>query len=167
MLKNHTITTTARKRWCISLLALLLVMAQPVFSQSKYIKKYKPLADSLSQKYEIPVAVILGVAIIESGAGNSRNSKMLHNHFGIVGKNDLLKTDGIRSRYKQFPNAAASYLAFCKLVKKKKFYDKLKGNTDYKLWLEAMSKAGYSEAPVEWKTNITAAIRKHKLGAIR
>jgi flagellum-specific peptidoglycan hydrolase FlgJ len=163
MLKNHTITTACRKTL---LVILLLVASLVVFSQSKYIKKFKPLADSLSEKYEIPVAVILGVAIIESGAGTSRNSKLLHNHFGIVGKNKLLKEKGIKSRYKQFDDDRASYFAFCKLVKKKKFYDKLKGNKDYKLWLEAMTQAGYSEAPVEWKQNISAAIRKHKLSAI-
>lgn len=161
MLKNRAITTACSR----ILLVILLLSSHAVFGQSKYIKKFKPLADSLAEKYEIPVAVILGVAIIESGAGTSRNSKLLHNHFGIVGKNDLMKTKGIKSRYKQFDDAASSYIAFCKLLKKKKFYDRLKGNMDYNLWLEAMTKAGYSEAPVSWKQNITAAIRKHKLSA--
>jgi flagellum-specific peptidoglycan hydrolase FlgJ len=142
---------------------LLLISIQPVVAQSAYVKKYKPLADSLAEKYEIPVAVILGVAIIESGSGTSRNSKLLNNHFGIVGKNDLLKTKGIRSRYKQYPDVASSYVGFCKLVKKRKYYDKLKGNMDYKVWLEVMSKSGYTEAPEEWKKRITSAIRKHKL----
>lgn len=164
MMKNYTITTTCLRKWLIAV--FLIVLVSPVLAQSKYIKQYKPLADSLSKEYEIPVAIILGVAIIESGAGTSRNSKLLNNHFGIVGKNDLLKTKGIRSRYKQYPDVTSCYVAFCKLVKKKKYYDKLKGNPDYKLWLEAMSKAGYSEAPLEWKQNIGAAIRKHKLSSI-
>jgi len=34
---------------------------------------------------------------------------------------------------------------------------------DHKAWLEAISKAGYSTVPDEWKRNITAAIRKHNL----
>lgn len=148
------------------LTVLVLLLAQFVLAQSPYVKKYKPLADSLSEEYKIPTAVILGVAIIESGAGTSRNSKMLNNHFGIVGKNDLLKTKGIKSRYKQYPSVRASYIAFCNLVKKRKYYDKLKGNMDYRLWLNAMSNAGYSEMPVEWRTRIAAAIRKHKLSAI-
>lgn len=144
---------------------LLLTLVQVLPAQSGYIRKYGPLADSLAREYKIPVAVILGVAIIESGSGTSRNSKLLNNHFGIVGKNDLMKTKGVKSRYKQFKSVTDSYVAFCKLVKKRKYYEKLKGNNDYNLWLDAMSKAGYSEVPEEWKKKIASCIRKHKLSA--
>ncbi|MEO8403467.1 MAG: glucosaminidase domain-containing protein [Chitinophagaceae bacterium] len=166
MHKKSSIPMIAPTKWRKILLAIfVLALFQPVLGQSKYIKKFRPLADSLAAEYEIPAAVILGVAIIESGSGTSRNSKLLNNHFGIVGKNDLMKTKGVRSRYKQYPSSRASYIAFCKLVKKKKFYDKLKGNKDYMLWLDAMSNAGYSEAPVQWKERISAAIKKNKLSA--
>ena len=164
MHRKYTIKTAGSGTWRRRVLTILLLISiQPVIAQSAYIKKYKPLADSLAGEYEIPVAVILGVAIIESGSGTSRNSKLLNNHFGIVGKNDLYKTKGIRSRYKQFKDVRSSYVAFCKLLKKRKYYDKLKGNMDYRLWLEEISKAGYTEAPEEWKKRITSAIRKHKL----
>jgi flagellum-specific peptidoglycan hydrolase FlgJ len=164
MLNIQSIRLVSFEKWRKkTLIFILLLASQLVFAQSKYIKQYKPLADSLSKEYKIPVSVILGVAIIESGAGTSRNSKLLHNHFGIVGKNDLLKTKGIKSRYKQFKSAADSYQAFCKLLKKRKYYDKLKGNMNYHLWLDAMSKHGYSEEPEQWKQRITAAIRKSKL----
>ena len=146
---------------------LLVLLAQPLYSQSKYIKKYRPLADSLESQYGVPSAIILGVAIIESGAGQSRNAKMLNNHFGIVGKNDVLRTKGIKTRYKQYPSIRASYLGFTGLMTRKKFYKKLKGNMDYKLWLDAMSKAGYSEEPEIWKQRITSAIKKHKLASNR
>jgi Bax protein len=166
MLKNHSITIACADKWSRNLLILFfLVLVQPVFGQSKYVKKYKPLADSLSKEYKIPVSIILGVAIIESGSGTSRNSKLLNNHFGIVGNNDLLKTKGIKSRYKQYPDVTSSYIAFCKLLKKRKYYDKLKGNNNYLLWLDAISKAGYSEAPEDWKQKIAGAIRKNKLSA--
>ncbi len=145
------------------LTAVLTIALLPVFSQSSYIKTYRPVADSLSEIYGIPAAVILGVAIIESGAGSSRNCKLLNNHFGIVGKNNLLKTKGIKSRYKQYPSGAASYAAFCQLMTRKKFYSRLKGNMNYKLWIEAISKVGYSEAPAIWKQRVTTAIKTHKL----
>lgn len=166
MLNIQSIKRVSIEKWRRKTLIILLLLAsQFAFAQSKYIKQYKPLADSLSEEYKIPTAVILGVAIIESGAGTSRNSKLLHNHFGIVGKNDLLKTKGIKSRYKQFDSVADSYYAFCKLLKKRKYYDKLKGNKNYHLWLDAMSKHGYSEDPEGWKQKITAAIKKSKLSA--
>ena len=149
------------RRTGMLLLAVLLLLTSR--AQTRYIDMYRPLADSLSVVYGIPASVMLGVAIIESGSGTSRNAKLLNNHFGIVGKNNLLKTKGIRSRYKQYPSVRASYIGFCQMLTRKRFYQKLKGNNDYKLWLEAMSKAGYSEAPVQWKTRISAAIRKYKL----
>jgi Bax protein len=152
------------KKWLTGLFAALLLFAlQPASSQSKYIRKYRPIADSLSEIYGIPTSVLLGIAIIESGAGSSRNCKLLNNHFGIKGKNDLLKTKGIRTAYKQYPDGRSSYVAFSKLMARKKFYPKLKGNMDHSLWLDAISKSGYSTVPDEWKRNITAAIRKHKL----
>ena len=51
------------------LLFFLLIVFQTVSGQSKYIRQYKPVADSLSDIYGIPTSVMLGVAIIESGAG--------------------------------------------------------------------------------------------------
>ena len=155
---------------CRSLHFLLIILSLasfgPVSGQSKYIKAYKPIADSLSSVYGIPSSVMLGIAIIESGAGKSRNCKLLNNHFGIKGKNNLLKTKGIKTAYKQYPDGRASYISFSKLMTRKKFYSKLKGTMDHKLWLEAISKSGYSTVPEEWKRNISAAIRKHKLAAM-
>jgi len=92
--------------------------------------------------------------------------KLLNNHFGVKGKNNLVKTHGIKSSYKQYADGRASYVAFCKLMTRKKFYQKLKGKKDHKLWLDAISKAGYSTVPDEWKKNIIAAIRKHKLAEV-
>jgi Bax protein len=141
----------------------LLFSCQSLLAQSKYIKKYRPLADSLSSVYGVPASIILGVAILESGSGTSRNCKLLNNHFGIVGKNDLLKTKRIKTRYKQYPDSLASYVDFCKLMTKKKFYKKLKDNSDHKLWADAISKAGYSEIPEYWRTKVLETIRKNKL----
>jgi flagellum-specific peptidoglycan hydrolase FlgJ len=124
------------------------------------------MADSLSSAYGVPASIILGVAILESGSGTSRNCKLLNNHFGIVGKNDLLKTKGIKTRYKQYPDSLASYVDFCKVIKKKNFYKKLKNNNDYKLWADAISKAGYSEVPEYWKTKVLETIKKNKLAVL-
>jgi len=140
-----------------------IFFAFTVSGQTSYIKKYRPLADSLSEHYGIPASVILGIAILESGSGTSRNSKLLNNHFGIVGKNNLQKTKGIKSRYKQFKHVRDSYVAFCKIQTRRNFYLKLKGNKDYNLWIDAMSKSNYSEVPDIWKSRVTAIIKQNKL----
>jgi Bax protein len=146
-------------------LAVLLISGGQGFSQSKYVKKFRPMADSLSEVYKIPASVMLGVAILESGSGTSRNCKMLNNHFGVVGKNNLLKTKGVKTRYKQYPDALASYVDFCKVISRKKFYSKMKDNMDHTLWIDLISKTGYSEVPAEWKRKVLETIRKNKLSS--
>jgi len=75
----------------------------------------------------------------------------------------LLKTKRIKTRYKQYNDSLASYVDFCKLMTKKKFYKKLKDSADYVLWAEAISASGYSEIPEYWKTKVVETIRKNKL----
>jgi hypothetical protein len=144
---------------------LVLLLSFPLFalSQSGYVKKYKPLADSLSLEFGIPASVILGVAILESGSGTSRNAKLLKNHFGIVGKNNLAKTKGIKTKYKQYPNVQSSYRDFARLMMKKKFYALLKGNMNEGLWIDAISKASYSEVPGIWKKRVLTTIKANHL----
>lgn len=156
-----------RIRTGLLLVITCLIITGTGWSQKAFIQQYRPLADSLSTEYGIPAAVILGVAIVESGSGTSKNCKLLNNFFGIVGKNNLLKTKGIKSRYKQYPDATASFADFCKLQTRKKYYSKLKGNMDYKVWVEAISKSGYSEAPTTWKQRVSDTIKKNKLSATR
>ena len=148
----------------VLLVILTGLLTVPVFSQKRSFEdKYRGLVDSLAAAYEIPASVILGVSIIESGSGKSRNARLLNNFFGVKGKNKLLKTKGIRSSYKQYPSDTASFADFCGLVSRKKFYPKLKGNRDYRLWTDALSHAGYSEVPVIWEKLINSTIRKHEL----
>jgi len=167
MVKASSIKTRIDHRSVLRILVavLLSLTLLNASGQSKYVKKYRHIADSLADKYEIPVSIILGVAILESGSGTSRNAKLLNNHFGIAGKNNLLKTKGIKSRYKQYPSVRASYADFCGMLTRKKYYKKLKGTKDHKPWIEAMAKARYSEAPLEWKKRINATIKNNKLSA--
>ncbi len=159
---NHRILLGNIRTLVMTALASLILLQIQAQNRS-FEEKYGPLADSLGAAYGIPSSVILGVAIIESGSGKSRNARLLNNFFGIKGKNNLLTTKGIRSSYKQYPNDTASFVSFCGLVSRKKFYSKLKGNPDYRLWTDALSHAGYSEIPETWEKLINSTIRKHQL----
>lgn len=163
--RQFYVLPTIKRPWLLAAIFLLGLSTQ-TFSQARtFITKFRPLADSLSDEYGIPSSVILGVSLLESGSGQSRNCKLLNNYFGMEGKNDLKKTRGIKTRYKQYPNAQASFVDFCRLMTRKKFYKKLKGNMNHSPWLDAISKAGYSEVPELWKERVGIAIRKHKLYA--
>lgn len=143
----------------VFLLSAGIAAAQP----EQFIKKYGPLVDSLESVYGIPASLLLGVSIIESSSGTSRNCRLLNNFFGVKGKNNLLKTKGIRSSYKQYATDTASFVDFCKIVSRKKVYATLKGDMDSKKWVAALSKTGYSEIPATWQSLINGTIRKHRL----
>lgn len=133
---------------------------------AKYVDKYKPLVSELSQKFQIPFSIIMGIAIVESGAGTSKNCKLLKNHFGFVGKNTASESFGIKTKFKQYKTDKESFMDFCTKISQKKFYSKLKGNRNYNLWIIAMSNAGYSESPTVWRRLINNCIVKYKLNNI-
>lgn len=123
-----------------------------------YIQKYDKIATELSQKYGIPKEIILSVAFIESGAGTSKNSKVLNNHFGIVGKNNV---PNYKSRYKSYGSVEESYEAFCQLLSRKKYYSGLKGNMSPEPWVQAIASAGYSTRPEEWKKKVNTVLKQY------
>ncbi|UAY52423.1 glucosaminidase domain-containing protein [Ferruginibacter albus] len=127
---------------------------------TSYIEKYLPLAKELSTQWGIPVAVILGVSILESGSGTSINCRQLNNFFGVKGKNHLRKR---KTKYKQYISARASFEDFCRILSTKKYYAKLKGNTNYNLWLTAMNHHNYAGAKDVWGPRIRSLIKKHRL----
>ncbi|NLR78481.1 glucosaminidase domain-containing protein [Chitinophaga eiseniae] len=146
---------------------LLLMLSNVGFAQqstTNYLKKFKPVSVEIMQETGIPASVILGIAMLESGTGTSRNAKLLHNHFGIVGKNDLAKTkSGHRSVYKQYVTDLASYEHFAELLASKKWFGQMKGNPEFSAWLKKMNHSGYSSAGHEWIRRVTNIINRYKL----
>jgi len=146
---------------------ILILFSNFLFCQNKitqnYIDENKFVAIEYSEKYSIPVEIILGIAIIESGAGQSKIATKLNNHFGIVGKNYV----NYKTRYKQYSNKNKSYLNFCKLIVSKKIYRKLKKEKDYKKWVMGIANSNYSENPKLWQKNLIRAITLYKLYEIK
>ena len=93
----------------------------------KYIDKYKDMATRIMDERGIPVSVILGIAIHESGSGTSKNCVYLHNHFGMIsGKGRKMTPAGFASYYRYFDNDTLSYEHFAQYIINRKFYPKLK-----------------------------------------
>jgi len=129
-----------------------------------YIAKYKHMAVEQMNSHGIPASVIMGISIVESGAGTSPVCKKLKNHFGIVGKNtNSVAKLGYKSKYKEYKTDAQSYAHFSQVVQRKRFYKTLKGNKDYKAWIQALDKANYSSAKQKWVNKIIQTIAKYKL----
>jgi flagellum-specific peptidoglycan hydrolase FlgJ len=67
----------------------VLFFSLKISAQNSYINQYKSLATELSQEFGIPTTVILSIAYMETGGGTSSACKVLNNHFGMTGKNDI------------------------------------------------------------------------------
>ena len=147
----------------ILVLALLAVSFAANAQNKNYLTDHKILASLLGEHYGIPASVILAVAAVESSGGAGPVAKVLNNHFGMVGKNNFVNKRGHKSRYKQYDNEYASYIDFCNMISRKKFYSKLKNNENPKLWIKAMSSSGYSEKPEEWEQKIMSVLLSNKL----
>ena len=168
-MQNAAKTNITKKLWPkrqgIVFLTIILILGFTSFSfgQTKYFTTYGSLADSLEKVYGIPAPIILGVAFHESGAGKSQVATLLNNHFGLKGKNDLVKTHNIKSAYKYYATVADSYAGFCKVISSKKYYPTLKGTSNIDTWLTAISNAGYAANAVTWKASILRVIRIYSL----
>ncbi|MFN5346733.1 MAG: glucosaminidase domain-containing protein [Bacteroidota bacterium] len=132
-------------------------------SQNKFFNEYRSLADSLAAVYQMPASVILAVAYHESGGGSSIIGRRLNNHFGLKGRVVGGDTVSVKSSYKYFAKPADSYIYFCNLVARKKFYPTLKGNKDYKKWVISISNTGYAANAKVWSKHIIGVIEKYHL----
>lgn len=140
------------------LMIFILFFSLKISAQNSYISQYKPFATELSQEFGIPSAIILSIAYVETGGGNSRHCQTLNNHFGMVGKNTVNN-----SKFKSFDSSKESFRAFCEMISRKKYYQKLKGNLDHSTWLNAIASSGYATQPEEWKKKINLVIKKFGL----
>lgn len=148
------------------LVCLLFVMLQAPAQNRvhRYVEQYRDLALAQMKDYQIPASVILGVSIVESGAGTSKLARHFHNYFGVKGSNkNSIQKLGYKSAYKEYSSVEDSYDHFCRILKKKRFYSSVKGDADYKLWLKKMNEANYSTDKQKWVNKVTAVIRKYKL----
>ncbi len=141
-----------------ALSVLIIFFSLTMSGQNSYINQYKSVAAELSQEFGIPAAIILSVAYVETGGGNSKHCQTLNNHFGIVGKNTVNN-----SRFKSFESSKESFRSFCEMISRKKYYQKLKGNLNNSEWLNAIASAGYASKPTEWKQKIKLVIQKFGL----
>ncbi|ATL46101.1 muramidase [Chitinophaga caeni] len=132
-----------------------------------YIAKYKELSIDLMNETGVPASVILGVAMLESGLGSSKNAQLLKNHFGIVGRNNLAKRGmTYRSMYREYASVEDSYKHFVKIVQRKSWFSKVRGTPDHMVWLKYMIKTGYSSAGQTWINRVSNIIKKYNLEAL-
>ena len=163
MEKTSFVSSWRKPLLCFILGYLCIASVNAQSTAQRYIQEHSQLAMKLMQKSGVPASVILGVAMVESSLGRSKSSKVLNNHFGIIGKNDMA-SEGYQSPYRQFRNAESSYESFVQIVASKSFYENLKGSLDFTKWLTNLNKAGYCATNQSvWLRDIKFFINKYSL----
>jgi Bax protein len=151
----------------IFIVSILLIFIEKLPAQHptrSYIEKYQDLAVNLMRESCIPASVIIGVAIIESASGKSRNCKFLKNHFGIkLPKGQVSRIGSKLSSYRRYASDTASYMHFCKLITSKKFYDQIKYDSVYTHWVYFMNRYNYAGEKGVWRNKIVNTIKKYEL----
>lgn len=141
-------------------------LRSPVFlsNAGMYIEEYLYISLHLMISYGIPASVILGIAFVESGGCNSRNCKLLNNHFGIKGpkRYKIPHTKSITS-YRSYDNSEDSFKHFAEIISKRKFYPDLKDKMNYRLWVKAIGLSGYARSHSSWKAKVNSTIVKYQL----
>ncbi len=110
------------------------------------VAKYQKFVDSVAIAYQIPADLILGIGVCESGFGTTKKAKRLNNFFGLRGKYSKVR----KTSYLYFDKPEDGIVAFCEVVARKSFYEKLKGNPDPVVWIKALAKANYARNRKVW-----------------
>lgn len=161
------------------LLTILLISALAVSAQDKkekntsqsYIEKFKDNAIAIMNKSGIPASIILGIAMHESGNGNSAIATHLNNQFGMKGGGTAVYYQNkkkVKSSYKAYDSIMESFEDFARVLQeKKKFANLFTGQlapTDYVGWVKGIQHSGYA-SDRSWGRQVLALINKYNLNA--
>ncbi len=110
------------------------VTSLPKEAVDSYIKRFRQVAQTEAEKFGIPMAAKLAMAILESEAGTHPRALENNNHFGHATPNGY------------YPSAWANWRAHSEMMKAE--YSQLANyNQNLQRWLKELDNTGYSEDP--------------------
>ncbi len=137
----------------MAIILLLFVVSHT----ANYEHSTKTLAQNMSEKYDIPASIFMGVSALESGWGKSRGAKQYNAYFGIKGQYtywEPMERRHVTMSYwnadgeaKAYPNRWHSYNDFGKYITERGLYDecfkcnKLKGEERASCWAWGISRS--------------------------
>lgn len=139
----------------IGMLLLFLNVRSQTHTPITYVDMYDNTSIELMKEYGIPASIILGISMLESGYGTSKLSTKKNNYFGVKKGN----------KYRGYESDIESFRDFCEIISRKKFYESLKYNLDYNIWLNKIRLSGYSTSS-DWSKKVLYYIKKYKLNDI-
>jgi flagellum-specific peptidoglycan hydrolase FlgJ len=146
----------------------LFVSAQKNTPQS-YIEQFKDDAIRIMHETGVPASIVLGVAMHESGCGNSLLAQHLNNQFGVKGSGHITYVNKhnkkVSTAYKRYESVYESYQDFARMMTELPQFTMLPltfGHSDYKGWAHGISSHGYASSHT-WESRVLGIIKKYKL----
>jgi flagellum-specific peptidoglycan hydrolase FlgJ len=150
----------------LSLVSFLMVSAQKNTPQA-YIEQNKGDAIRIMHETGVPASIVLGVAMHESGCGNSALARRLNNQFGVKGGHTVYYNHHkkIHTAYKRYPTIFDSFQDFARIMTERKEFaglaEKL-SHVDYTGWAHGIQRHGYASSH-KWSSQVLALIKKYQL----
>ncbi|MEO8884467.1 MAG: glucosaminidase domain-containing protein [Mucilaginibacter sp.] len=156
----------------ILLITTLLITAVSAFAQKNtsqsYIEQFKDNAISIMHETGIPASIILGIAMHESGNGNSKIAQNLNNQFGVKGGGGAVyysHKKKVKSSYKKYDSILDSFADFARIMTERKQFSHLAESLtqyDYEKWVKGIQRAGYASSR-KWASQVLGIIHKYNL----
>jgi flagellum-specific peptidoglycan hydrolase FlgJ len=149
------------------LISSVTALAQKNTSQS-YIEQFKNNAIEIMHETGIPASIILGIAMHESGNGNSAIAKNLNNQFGFKGGGTTVyykNKKKVTSAYKKYNSILESFDDFARVITHRQELGRISDELsqyDYEKWVKGIQRSGYASSK-KWGSQVLAIIRKYQL----
>ncbi|WP_214073597.1 glucosaminidase domain-containing protein [Mucilaginibacter sp. dw_454] len=154
------------------LILALLTASFGAFSQKNtslaYIEQFKDNAIQIMHETGIPASIILGIAMHESGCGNSTIAQNLNNQFGVKGGGGAVfykHQKKVRSAYKKYDSILESFDDFARIITQRQQLGRISDQLtqyDYVKWVKGIQKSGYASSR-KWGAQVLGIIRKYQL----
>ena len=151
------------------LVSALMVSAQKNSPQS-YIDQFKADAIRIMHETGVPASIVLGVAMHESGCGNSTLAKNLNNQFGVKGggrKVFYQHNKKVETKYKKYQSVYDSFEDFARIMTERTEFSGLTSkftHFDYNGWAMGIQHRGYA-SDRRWASSVLGIIKKYQLFA--
>jgi len=152
----------------LTLLGLCFYASAQKNTPQSYIDQFKADAIKIMHETGVPASIVLGVAMHESGCGNSELAKHLNNQFGVKGNGHIVyykNKKPVRTLYKHYSSVYDSFQDFARIMtERKEFSDLIEKlpHFDYMGWAHGIQRHGYASDHL-WSARVLAIIEKYQL----
>jgi len=149
------------------LTSCLLASAQKNTPRS-YIEQFKEAAIRIMHETGVPASIVLGVAMHESGCGNSTLAQHLNNQFGVKGNSGTVyykNRKKVHTAYKRYGSVFDSFQDFARIMTERSEFIGLSTqftHFDYTGWAHGIQKNGYAHDR-NWSKRVLDIINKYQL----